>query len=71
MDTVQQTQAQAQLLATTGRYIASNHIGTRDAQLYLLNDHYFIIWYKRSINFVSVSKVEEVSGNTAKMLFEY
>jgi hypothetical protein len=57
------------LVTTKGRYIASGQIGTKTAQLYLMNDQHYVVWYKRSINFMSLHKIEAVSEETARMLF--
>ena len=53
-----------------GRYITSGFIGTKSAELYFFKDQYYVVWYKRSLNFVSIHKIEAVTGSTAKMLFE-
>jgi hypothetical protein len=69
METTALSQDQLKEVTTKGRYIASGQIGTKSAQLYLFEENYFVVWYKRSVNFVSIHKIEQVTADTAKMLF--
>jgi hypothetical protein len=71
MQTTEIFQEQATELTSNARYITTNQIGTKTAELYFKDNKYYIVWYRRSINFLSVHKVEEITLPTARMLFDF
>ena len=70
MQTIDTFQVEATNVRCNGRYIATNQIGTKTVELYLFNGEYYVIWYRRSLNFTALYKVEKISLQTAMMIFD-
>jgi hypothetical protein len=70
MQTTETILEQALEIKSKARYISSNTLGTKTLELYLHDKEYFVIWFRRTINFNAVYKVESINLNTAKMLFD-